>query len=242
MMSIKSVRISNLIAAVMLLLYGGCTLLNAFLHLLTGSTGFILPAGFLLCFAVILPGVVLLIHYLHAVKSIQGKPELALSIATLALSGVWLVACLLNWLTSVVRNIVIENYEDMHLEVSLGEVLNQTSYLLTAYKLFTTVVALFLLVAGIISVLRNHQQRWLQIKAELHKFACSGVILVANAVALLDAILGRIMLNQGLDAYRVYTIIATYSIFAIQVLVGLVAVIVLITVGLIVKKQTAPQA
>lgn len=235
-MNTKTVRNANILAAVMLLLYAGCTLLNLFVYLVTQRTIYVLPSGLLLCLSVIAPCIVLLIHGIEKAGNKQGKLDVVLSILTLAVCSVWSLGTLISWETSTVRNVIVESCDQTTMTPSLEKVVHATTDIILGYNLFITLVALFLLVVCIISVLRA-KQKLLQFKAELHKIAGAGVLLTAAVVYVVNRVLSTAMFDQGAAAYQTYSTVSTYCIFGIQVLATLVAIVLVVTLGMNMKKQ-----
>ena len=195
-MSAKTVRITNILAAAMLLLNAGCILLNLLLVLLTNNAMFSLPAGIFLCLAALLPTIVLLIF---GIKQKLGAFHLIASIATLIVCTVWLVASALDWGLSIAQDVIIDRYYSMEIDIPLGQLISILSYIFTAYTLLTIIVGLYLLIVYVVSVLRS-KQKWLQIKAELHKPALAVVILVPGLLYFVRLVLNRIMITVSMEA------------------------------------------
>ena len=236
-MSAKTVRITNILAAAMLLLNAGCILLNLLLVLLTNNAMFSLPAGIFLCLALLLPTIVLLIV---GIKQKLGVFHLIASIATLIVCTVWLVASALDWGLSIAQDVIIDRYYSMEIDIPLGQLISILSYIFTAYTLLTIIVALYLLIVYVVSVLRS-KQKWLQIKAELHKPALAVVILVPGVLYFVRLVLNRIMMTMSMEAYSTYSMIAMYVQYGVSILLPIAAAVVLLTVGLIFKKQAATE-
>ena len=245
-MNAKTVRISNILAAIMLLINVVCIFLNLLLSWLMKTYLISLPAGIFLCFAVMLPSVVLLIYGIKRAKCKQGVFDLIASIVTLLVSLVWALLSLTDWGISVARNVIIELYYRLNIGMPLGQLLNIVSYVSSAFTLFTTLVALYLLIAYVISVLRS-KKKWLQIKAELHKPALAVLLLGTNLLWFLHTIFGKILGDQidtgmiTLESYSTYTLIANYAVLGIQILLTVAAAVLLLTFGLIIKKQAQPK-
>lgn len=241
-MKAKTVRINTIFTSAMLLVYIGCIILNLLLALLTRNTTISLPAGVFPCLAVLLPTVVLLIYGIGQAKRKQGVFDLLLSVLTLLVSLVWMVVALLDWVTVVARNLIYEIYYRLDMAMSMSDLLTILSYLGIAFMLFTTVVAIYLLITYLISVLRA-KQKWLQIKAELHKPAISVLILVPNLLSLVQMILTRIMLNNlnlgimSLEEYSTFMQIFSYGSIAVEIVLALAVTLAVTLFGLILKKQ-----
>ncbi len=240
-MNAKTVRIANILAAILLLLNAGCILLNLVLSLFKlASFTISLPAGIFLCLALVLPTFVLLINGIKQAKRKQGVFDLIFSIITLIVGAIWAVASLLDWGLSIAQSVIINQYYAMDIDIPLGQILSILSYVHIAYTLLTIIVALYLLVVYAISVLRS-KQKWLQIKAELHKLAVAVVILVPGLLYFVRLVLNRIMITVSMEAYSTYSMIAMYVQYGVSLLLPIAAAVLLLTFGLILKKQTAPK-
>ncbi len=239
-MKARTVRINTIFTSAMLLVYIGCIILNLLLTLLTRNTTISLPAGMFLCLAVFFPTVVLLIYGIGQAKRKQGIFDLILSVLTLLVSLVWIIVVVLNWATVFARNLIYELF--FKLLAVLSDLLTILSYLDIAFMLFTTVVAIYLLITYLISVLRA-KQKWLQIKAELHKPAISVLILVPNLLSLVQMIITRIMLNNlnvgvmNLDEYSTFVQIFSFGCVAVEIVLALAVTLAVTLFGLILKKQ-----
>lgn len=247
-MNAKTVRISNILAAAMLLINTGCIILNLLLKVLFSNAGASLPAGVCMCLALFLPSVVLLINGIVQAKRKQGGIfDVIVSVVTILVSAVWTIAYLLNWAILVVRNVIIEFYYRMEISMPLGQLLTILSYVSIAYMLLTTLVALYLLIVYVISVLRS-KQKWLQIKAELHKPVLAVAILLPNLLSVVLMILNRILLNSvntgvlELNTYSTYVTVTNAVTIIAEVLLLLAGAILLLTFGLILKKKPAEHA
>ena len=240
-MNAKTVRIANILAAILLLLNAGCILLNLVLSLFQlASFAISLPAGIFLCLALVLPTIVLLIVGIKQAKRKQGVFDLIAAIATLLVGVVWTVASLLDWGLSIAQSVIINQYYAMDIDIPLGQILSILSYVYIAYTLLTIIVALYLLIVYAVSVLRS-KQKWLQIKAELHKLAVAFVILVPGLLYFVRLVLNRIMMTVSMEAYSTYSMIAMYVQYGVSILLPIAAAVLLLTFGLILKKQTAPK-
>ena len=239
-MRAKIVRTNTILTSAMLFLYAGCGVLNLLLGFLINNTTITLPANVLLCLVVILPTVVFLIYGIKQAKQKQGVFDLIASVLTLLVSLVWAVLAVANWGTVLAQRIM------MGQSMVSGDMLAFLSYLNVAYVAFTTLVALYLLAAYVISILRA-KQKWLQIKAELHKPAAALMILVPNLLSLIDLILGRILMNNvesgimDLNAYVTYLRIYMYGSFALEMLLAIALAVFVLVFGLIIKKQATEQ-
>jgi len=241
-MKARTVRINTIFTSAMLLVYIGCIILNLLLALLTRNTTITLPAGMFLCLAVFFPTVVLLIYGIGQAKRKQGIFDLILSVLTLLVSLVWIIVVVLNWATVFARNLIYELFFRLDIAMSISDLLTILSYLDIAFMLFTTVVAIYLLITYLISVLRA-KQKWLQIKAELHKPAISVLILVPNLLSLVQMIITRIMLNNlnvgvmNLDEYSTFVQIFSFGCVAVEIVLALAVTLAVTLFGLILKKQ-----
>ncbi len=249
-MNAKTVRMNSILTSAMLFLYAGCGVLSLILNVIVASslssTSFSLPSGIFLCLAVMLPTVLLLIYGIKQAKRKQGVFGLIFSILTLIVSVIWMIACVLNWVAGLAQNLIIEFYYRLNIAMSMGDLLTLLSYISVVYMLFTTIVALYLLAVYAISVLRA-KQKWLQIKAELHKPAVALIILIPNLLSLINLILGRILMNNvesgimDLNAYVTYLRIYMYSSFALEMLLAIALAVFVLVFGLIIKKQATEQ-
>ncbi len=246
-MNAKTVKINSILTSAMLLLYAGCGVLNVLLSLLFGGGSISLPTGVFLCLALMLPTVVLLAFGIRQAKRKQGVFDLIFSILTLLVSIVWMIAAVLNWATALAQNLIIELSYRLNVAMSLGDLLALLYYLNVAYMVFTTVVALYLLAVYAISILRA-KQKWLQVKAELHKPAVAVMILIPNLISFVRLILNRIMLSNvesgiiDLNAYSTYISIFSFGTLVVETLLILAMIALVLIFGLIVKKQPTPKA
>lgn len=237
-MNATIVRINSILTAVMLFLYAGCGVLNFVMMVMTNDAFISLPSGIFLCLTVLLPTIVLLIHGVKQAKRRQGVFDLVASVATLLVSLVWAVLFVLNWLVIVARNFILEFYYRMDLAMSVGDLLALLNYVNVAYTLLTTIVALYLLAIYLISVLRA-KQKWLQIKAELHKPAVAALILVSSLISLIQTLLNPVFNRMGTDMLIRFARISMYASFGINTALTLALAVFVLVFGLIIKKQPA---
>lgn len=86
-------------------------------------------------------------------------------------------------------------------------------------------------------------QKWLQIKAELHKLIAAVMILVPALISLVPAILITFVLSRmGTDAYVAVNQIFGIGSFAIELLMTVVFAVLVLVLGLIFKKPPAQTA
>lgn len=237
-MNATIVRINSILTAVMLFLYAGCGVLNFVMMVMTNDAFISLPSGIFLCLTVLLPTIVLLIHGVKQAKRRQGVFDLVASVATLLVSLVWAVLFVLNWLVIVARNYIMNLSYSADFAMSVGDLLTLLNYVNVAYALFTTVVALYLLGIYLISVLRA-KQKWLQIKAELHKPAVAALILVSNLISLIQTLLNPVFNRMGTDMLIKFARISMYASFGINTALTLALAVFVLVFGLIIKKQPA---
>ena len=237
-MNTKVIRINAILTAVMLFLYAGCGALNLLLSFLINNNTISLPTSVLLCLALILPTVVILICGIKQVKQKQGMFDLVASVATLLIGIVWAVFAVLSWLITTARLFIIEYYYRLDIAMSLDKLLALFNYINIAYTLLTTIVALYLLGIYLISVLRA-KNKWLQIKAELHKPAVAALILVPNLISLIQTLLNPIFIRMGTDMLIKFARISMYASFGINTALTLALAVFVLVFGLIIKKQPA---
>jgi hypothetical protein len=191
-----------------------------------------------LCLAVLIPTVVLLIFGIAQAKKKQGKADLIFSVLTIVVSIGWIVMNVLDWMIAVFRNVIIEIYYRIDIDVPLGDVISFLSYLNIAYRLFTTVIALYLLAVFIIRVLCA-KQKMLQIKAELHKPAAAVLMLVPNLLSLIGTFLRPVFARMGVEMLAGFSTIFSYVSFGITTLLAIALAVFVLVFGLIIKKQPA---
>ena len=237
-MNATIVRINSILTAVMLFLYAGCGVLNFVMMVMTNDAFISLPSGIFLCLTVLLPTIVLLIHGVKQAKRRQGVFDLVASVATLLVSIVWAVLAVLSWLVTVVRSYIMNRSYSADFAMSVGDLLVLLNYVNVAYALFTTVVALYLLGIYLISVLRA-KQKWLQIKAELHKPAVAALILVSNLISLIQTLLNPVFNRMGTDMLIRFARISVHASFGINTALTLALAVFVLVFGLIIKKQPA---
>lgn len=237
-MNAKTVRICSILTSVMLFLHVGCAGLNLLLSSMLRNTLVSLPTGVFCCLTVMLPTVVLLIFGIKQAKQKQGKADLIFSIVTLTVSLVWIVLAVFHWGTIVAQNFIVELYYRLDVAMSMADLLTLLSYLNVAYMAFTTVIALYLLVMYLVSVLRA-KQKWLQIKAELHKPAAALLILVPNLMSLLQTVLNLILGRVSTDLYITVSRIMLSVSFGITTLLTIALAVFVLTFGLIIKNKPA---
>ena len=241
-MNAKNVRIANILTAAMLILNLGCIIGNLLLSWLTRLVAkniyLSLPTGIFLCLALILPSVVLLICGIKQAKRKQGAFDLICSIVTLVVGIAWACIEVLEWAMIIARNVIIELYYRIDIDMPLGDLIALLNYFSIAATLFTMVVGLYLLATYVISVLRS-KQKWLQVKAELHKPTLAVLLIVPSLLSFLQMILNRVLIRISLDVYTTYAQIFSYVTLAVNVVLLLSAIVVLLTFGLILKKQGA---
>ena len=239
-MNAKTVRISNILAAAMLLLHVVGVFLGLLINVLTSSSIVSLPVGAFLCLALALPSIVLLTNGIIQAKRKQGGVfDIIFSILSLLVSAVWMAAYFLNWVISVAQNVIIEYYYRLDWSMPLGQLITLLSYASMAYMLFTTLIAVYLLVVYVVSVLRA-KNKWSQIKAELHKPALAVLLLVPNLISLVRSLLNRIAANWvGPEGYATFLNVTSVVVLILNVLLSVAAVVLLLTFGLILKKQPA---
>ena len=237
-MNATIVRINSILTAVMLFLYAGCGVLNFVMMVMTNDAFISLPSGIFLCLTVLLPTIVLLIHGVKQAKRRQGVFDLVASVATLLIGIVWAVLAVLSWLVTVVRSYIMNLSYSADFAMSVGDLLVLLNYVNVAYALFTTVVALYLLGIYLISVLRA-KQKWLQIKAELHKPAVAALILVSNLISLIQTLLNPVFNRMGTDMLIRFARISVHASFGINTALTLALAVFVLVFGLIIKKQPA---
>lgn len=235
-MNATIVRINSILTAVMLFLYAGCGVLNFVMMVMTNDAFISLPSGIFLCLTVLLPTIVLLIHGVKQAKRRQGVFDLVTSVATLLIGIVWAAFAVLSWLVTVARIYMMNLSYSADFAMSVGDLLALLNYVNVAYTMFTTIVALYLLAIYLISVLRA-KQKWLQIKAELHKPAVAALILVSNLISLIQTLLNPVFNRMGTDMLIRFARISVYASFGINTALTLALAVFVLVFGLIIKKQ-----
>ncbi len=142
-MTAKTARINSILTSVMLFLYAGCIVLNVLLALLTRHTLLTLPAGILLCLSVLIPAILL------CRQAKQGKDRTAkiLSVLSLIVSMVWTLVSGLYWMLTIARSLIVEIYLRMSMPMmSMEQLFRLLNFLGIAYAVFTTLVALGLMI------------------------------------------------------------------------------------------------
>ncbi len=239
-MNAKTARTNSILTSVMLFLYAGCIVLNILLALLTRNTLFTLPAGILLCLSVLIPAILL------CRQAKQGKDRTAkiLSVLSLIVSIVWTLVSGLYWMLTIARSLIVEIYLRMSMPMmSMEQLFRLLNFLGIAYTVFTTLVALGLIALFVLSVIRP-KQKWLQIKAELHKPAAAVLILVPNLFTLAGGLINKMILRDvdlgklTLDAYTKFTLFFSYGEIAAELLIVLALAVFVLVFGLMIKKQT----
>ncbi len=224
-----TVRIANILAAAMLLLYFVCILCSFLLQLLA-QTLYSFPSGVMLTLTVMLPTVVLLINAIVRAKKGTGKFEAVRQGLMLLICVVWLVLTVVYWIFSLSYHTALMSGQ------FTSEMISKFSYATTIYNVVIGFIMLFLLISYGLGVMRA-KQKWLQIKAELHKPAVVVLILVPNLINLLQTVLNPWLSCMSIDLYVKASRIFMYASFGISTLLSLALVAFILIFGLIIKKQ-----
>ena len=100
---------------------------------------------------------------------------------------------------------------------------------------------LFWLISYAINVMRT-KQKWLQIKAELHKPAVVLIVFVSNILSLINTVLSVFIRNTSTEIVSRVNIVSYYVQFFVMLLMGVLCAAAVLIFGLIFKKQPKPQA
>lgn len=231
-MSKKAVRICSVTTSVLLTLYAICIVLNFVFTTFVPRGIPWLPAGFVLNMSVLIPTVVLLICSIGRVKKKQGGVyDLISSIVTALICGVWLVVSTLYWIFSIYYNLQL-TAAMLPTDLTVAQ-----SYISLAVEIFTSLIALYLLIAFVVNVLVS-KQKWWQIKAELHKPAAIALIWVPNLIMLARRVLsGKLYAILGAETFIKVSNGVIMAQFALTVLLALACAAFVLIFGLILKKR-----
>ena len=236
-MSKRIVRICSVTTSVLLALYAICIVLNfVFTSFVPRGIPW-LPAGFVLNMSVLIPTVVLLIGSIVRIKKKQGGVyDLISSIVTALISGVWLVISTLYWIFSIYYNLQLTAAMLPPTELTVAQ-----SYISLGVEIFTSLVALYLLIAFVVNVLIS-KQKWWQIKAELHKPAAIALIWGSNLIMLARRLFsGKLYEILGAETFVKFSNGVIMAQFALTVLLALACAAFVLIFGLILRKNTETQ-
>ncbi len=235
-MSKRIVRICSVTTSVLLALYAICIVLNfVFTSFVPRGIPW-LPAGFVLNMSVLIPTVVLLIGSIVRIKKKQGGVyDLISYVVTALICGVWLVISTLYWIFSIYYNLQL-TAAMLPTELTVAQ-----SYISLGVEIFTSLVALYLLIAFVVNVLIS-KQKWWQIKAELHKPAAIALIWGSNLIMLARRLFsGKLYEILGAETFVKFSNGVIMAQFALTVLLALACAAFVLIFGLILRKNTETQ-
>ena len=235
-MSKTTVRICSVTTSVLLTLYAICIVLNfVFTAFVTRGIPW-LPAGFVLNMSVLIPTVVLLIGSIVRIKKKQGGVyDLISSIVTALICGVWLVISTLYWIFSIYYNLQLTS------AMMPSGWVAANSYVALAMEIFTSLVALYLLIVFVVNVLVS-KKKWWQIKAELHKPSAAALLLSSNLIMLARRLFsGKLYEILGAESFIKFSNGVIMAQFALTVLLALALAVFVLVFGLILRKKTETQ-
>ncbi|MBE6675277.1 MAG: hypothetical protein E7594_00400 [Ruminococcaceae bacterium] len=235
-MSKTIVRICSVTTSVLLALYAICIVLNfVFTSFVPRGIPW-LPAGFVLNMSVLIPTVVLLIGSIVRIKKKQGGVyDLISSIVTALICGVWLVVSTLYWIFSIYYNLQLTS------AMMPSGWVAANSYVALAMEIFTSLVALYLLIVFVVNVLVS-KKKWWQIKAELHKPSAAALLLSSNLIMLARRLFsGKLYEILGAESFIKFSNGVIMAQFALTVLLALALAVFVLVFGLILRKKTETQ-
>lgn len=237
-MNKKTVKLCSVVTAVALLLYVAACILYLLVSLLF-RTAIEIPTFVPLWLSVMIPCVILLIHAIKSVKQKRGILHLIMSVVSLLIGAVWGFFDALTWVIYNVQLHAMNTFEPM-----FGMKFSEYYELLVALHRVNAVMvalcALGLLVIFVINWLIA-DQKWLQIKAELHKPVAAVMILVPALISLVQTLVSTHVLNRlGTNVYVTVSQVFGIASFAIEVLLALLLAALVLILGLVFKKQEAP--
>lgn len=236
-MTRKTVKIASLLCAAMLVLNVLGALLNMGLQSLLES-GFSLPTGLLLCLSLILPAAVLLIDGIKQAKKGGGALQPVLWAATLVLGLVWALKSLATYILNQLWLMALNNGQPV-LGMPIDRLASILSIINFVGMLLMVVVAILLLILLVISVLVS-KQKWLQLKAGMCNLCAAVTILVPSFFSVVQLILNRVFVSQGMDVYRTFLTVYGIATIVIELLLTLLLAALVLILGLVYKKQTQP--
>ena len=229
-----TVRIANILTGAMLLLYSVCILCSFLLQKLA-QTLYSFPSGVFLALAVMLPTAVLLINAIVQLKKGGGKYAVVRQGMLLLLCVAWLVLTIVYWLYS------LSYYTALMSGQFTAEIVNRFSFATTIYNVAIGFLMLYWLISYGLGVIRA-KQKWLQIKAELHKPAVALIVFVSNILSLINTVVSTLVRNAGVETISRVSLVFYYVQFFAVLLMGVLCAAAVLTFGLIFKKQPKPQA
>lgn len=247
-MNAKIVRINAILTSVMLFLYAGCYLLNVILTVTMKNNMIPLPTAAFSCLAVLIPTFVLLAFGIKQAKQKNGVFDMFSSIFTILVCALWMIAVVAEWVVSIIASIIMAN--QLSLDTSpipeIPKILSVSMFVDKIVTLLMVFVVLYLVVVYLISVIRS-KQKWLQIKAEIHKPAVALLIAVPGIYSMITSLLSRfftnkIILKWGLEVYSYITIVEMYVQIGIAVLLALALAVFVLIFGLIIRKKPVAKA
>lgn len=234
-MNKKTVRMTSIITASMLLLYVLGCLLSLSLSLLS-FVNVAVPTFIPLWLSAMIPCVILLIHSIKNVKQKRGVLHLIMSTVSLLVGVIWGFFGALSWVIYSWQLHAMNAFEPLF-GMSLGDYLELLSVLNRVNSVMVALCAILLLAVFVINWLIA-DQKWLQIKAELHKPVAAVMILVPAFLSLVLTLLNTLVLSRlGTDAYVVVNQIFGIGSFAVEVLMAIVFAVLVLVLGLAFKKQ-----
>ena len=226
-----TVRIANILTGATLLLYSVCILCSFLLQKLA-QTLYSFPSGVFLTLAVMLPTAVLLINAIVQLKKGGGKYAVVRQGMLLLLCVAWLVLTVVYWLYS------LSYYTALMSGQFTAEIVSRFSFTTTIYNVAIGFIMLFWLISYAINVMRT-KQKWLQIKAELHKPAVVLIVFVSNILSLINTVVSVFIRNTSTEIVSRVNIVSYYVQFFVMLLMGVLCAAAVLIFGLIFKKQPA---
>ena len=238
-MNKRTVKLISVITAVALLAYALMNILDLLLRLV--SPTLILPTYLLLWLSVMIPCVILLVSAIKGIKQKKGVLHVILHAVSLLIGVFWGFFGAMKW--------VLYTYQINMLQTNappFGMSFGAFYELLIALKRINSAMvslcAIGLLVVFVINFLVA-SQKWLQIKAELHKPAAAIMVLVPASISLVQTILNTLIFNSM--STQIYaSVIQAFGIvsFAVELLMAVAFAALVLVLGLCYKKQPAAVA
>ncbi len=234
-MNQKTVKTTSAITAVTLLLYVVACALNLLVNLIFPSK-LAIPAFLPLWLSVMIPCVILLIHAVRSIKQSRGVLRLIMSAVSLLLGAVWGFFEAISWVIYSLQMHAMNTFEPLF-DMSFGDYLSLLSVLNRVNAVMIALCAVGLLAVFVINWLIA-DQKWLQIKAELHKPVAAVMVLVPALISFVQTLVSTFVLGRlGNNAYVVVSQIFGIASFAIEVLMAIVFAVLVLVLGLTFKKQ-----
>lgn len=232
----RTVKLISVITAVALLAYALMIILDLLLR--SASPTLSLPTYLPLWLGVMIPCVILLVSAIKGIKQKRGVLHMILHVVSLLLGVFWGFFGAMIWVLYTYQiNVLLTNAPPFGM--SLGEFYELLTTLNIINSVMISLCAIGLLVVFVINCLIA-SQKWLQIKAELHKPTTAAMVLVPAAISFVQTVLNILIFNSmGMQMITSVSQVFGIVSFALKLLMAVAFAALVLVLGLCYKKQPA---